>query len=53
MKYRPYAPELKFIPAELVRELVEEALDQPKPTRKLQSILQMVLEQGEHRDRLR
>ena len=53
MKYRPYAPELQFIPADLVRELVEKALDQPKPTKELQSILQTVLEQGEHRDRLR
>ena len=53
MKYRPYAPELKFIPADLVRELVEKGLDQPKPTRGLQAILQVILQMGEHRDRLR
>ena len=53
MKYRPYAPELQFIPADLVRELVEKALDQPKPTRELQSTLQVILQMGEHRDRLR
>ncbi|KKL87636.1 hypothetical protein LCGC14_1932740 [marine sediment metagenome] len=37
----------------LVRYLVEAALDQPNPSRELRDILQMVLEQGEHRDRLR
>ena len=52
MKYRPYAPELKFIPAELVRDLVEKVLDQPKPTRELQAILQVILQVGEHRDGL-
>jgi len=53
MKVRPWAPPLKFIPARLVRNLVEEALDQPRPTKELQSILQMILEVGKHRDRIR
>ena len=53
MKYRPYKPELKSVPLTLVRLLVEEGLDQPKPTRGLGAILQMILSHGRHRDRLR
>lgn len=48
-----HEPPLKRVPIELFRLLVDKALDQPRPTRDLQSTLQMILEQGEHKDRLR
>ncbi len=53
MKYPPYEPPLKSVPLALVRLLVEEGLNQPKPTRGLRNILQTILEHGKHRDRLR
>lgn len=43
---------MKRIPISLARLLVEACLDQPSPTKDLRDILQMVLEQGEHKDRL-
>ena len=42
---------MKRIPSALVKPLVEAALDQPSPTKELRTILQMVLEWGEHEDR--
>ena len=53
MKHIPYEPPMKRVPIGLIRHLVERVLDQPKPTRGLQAALQLVLTQGEHKDRLR
>ena len=44
---------LMHVPRVLTEHLVEVALDQPQPTAELQAVLQHVLREGKHPDRLR